>query len=426
MGIGNLNEKDLVRLAVFLDENKRYLDLLVEKLIDCRALSKKNTRAKIINRLQVKGDIDDNDVPKYAITSIVTTVCYYPEHFPVFLEVACVEDGYKDSEGQLHLSNRMEKVVNFLNQLLTQLPTQPMFETRTEQQLPIQPLQRPQQIRDPICNIGREYHWDRETTVNEFVDMVKGNPVEGKVHRVLAIQSSPKTGLQNSSADSDEATLVRRLQMICKELPFPVLYTRFRFTRFQQPIDIIKEILRGFKDTLRCTETIVSLQQNACMIVDQTLDRIAPKKDELLKIPLTPRGLAAELCNCISQLAPQFRVVILIQNFEELPDTTQNWFINDLLIEYLCTIEKLTLVVTGYEGLQDLNNRKDTIHCILSLPEISADEFYWWATEGWHLNELTKEDAEYWRAETGGNPMELWKVIKQMLWHAGRPLPVVR
>lgn len=69
---------------------------------------------------------------------------------------------------------------------------------------------------------------------------------------------------------------------------------------------------------------------------------------------------------------------------------------------------------------------KDAFSCILSLPEISADEFYKWATEGWHLNELTQEGAKYWRAETGGNPMELWKVIKQMLWQAGRPLPVVR
>lgn len=49
---------------------------------------------------------------------------------------------------------------------------------------------------------------------------------------------------------------------------------------------------------------------------------------------------------------------MLIQNFEELPGAMRTWFINDLLIEYLCTVENLTVVVTGYEGLQELNNRK--------------------------------------------------------------------
>lgn len=295
MDIGNLNEKDLVRLASFLDENQGYRVLLVEKLTECRALSNKDKRANIIDGLPIKKLIADNDVPKYAITNIVNNVCYYPDHFPVFLNVVCVEDGYKDSKGELHLSRRMEEVVNFLNELLTQLPTQPMFETRTEQRPAFHPLQSPQQVRDPICNIGREYHWDREETVAQFVEMVKGNLVEGKKRKVLAIQSSPDTGVQNSGTKSAEATLIMRLHTICKEFPFPARHIRCRLTgSHQQPYEFIKEILVGFKETLGCKETAAELNPNACIIIDQTLDIIAPKKDEPLKDPPTPRWLCWE------------------------------------------------------------------------------------------------------------------------------------
>jgi len=254
---------------------------------------------------------------------------------------------------------------------------------------------------DDYTSEGEEICFDRRLEVDTFCKML--NRDDRISERILAFEVDGSKG---------KSALLRRFEHICElrlKKGRKILYAReeFRDRRlsvysFLNSLGI--KISHNAADQFRLhLGSLYKLLAGTTESVDtwSSHGRMRTSKDEF-------QNVARNLISCLEELAREFMVVLMLDDFHYLEETG-NWFLDECLPD--CRrIENVILILAGREGLSRLKEQKGEVIFRDTLkPMEDWDECQRWAQL--HGLWIAKETAEYIKENYKGDYQKIKKVF---------------
>jgi hypothetical protein len=240
---------------------------------------------------------------------------------------------------------------------------------------------------DPDIHIAQELHWDRESLVRTFIDMIRKAEVEKeKDWRVLAIQGSE---------DAHVRALVTRFEEICKQVTtsLPLLVARVSLEQ-DSPHRLAHAILSDLYMTAdRSKQPVICNLAEPLLETCAKIEHGLPGRRMTGVLPMSEAQVARELTKCLEPITQDCTVVLLLEDFEKIEDETGRWLRDQWLVSSARDELGVVIVITGESGLGKLVNFAHYgILCHERLPIIKWEDFRDWARRGYHLSEQDVPD----------------------------------